>query len=110
MPLHSEESKSGNLQVREHAPESLTETLEEMLRPLPFGEPTAEECLEDLARSLLSLRLVRINSAIDQIQLMQRDLEEQGDDSLRTYYAIVVQYHRTRQLLDNALQKPIQPD
>ncbi len=96
--------------VREHAPESLAETLEEMFRPLPFGEPTAEECLEDLARSLLSLRLVRINSAIDQIQLMQRDLEEQGDDSLRTYYAIVVQYHRTRQLLDSALQKPIQPD
>ena len=65
--------------LQEHLPEEMME-LYDQLNKNPV-EGTEEQIIEDLTRSLMGLRRLRINNQIEQIQFVQQDLAEQGSGS-----------------------------
>lgn len=91
--------------LQEHLPEELME-LYDQLNKNPV-EGTEEQIIEDLTRSLMGLRRLRINNQIEQIQFVQQDLAEQGSDATDEEFQLDLQEKiRTRARLDTALAKP----
>ena len=63
--------------------------------------------MEDLTRSLLKLRLVRISEGLQQLRFLQEEMQqESGAAGLNPYQEIIMQYAQTRSRLDQALGKP----
>ncbi len=56
--------------------------------PIPFGEPNADRLIEDLIRTVLTLRYVRVNESVAQVSQMQEDLQSQGEAKLKPYYEL----------------------
>ncbi len=110
--------------IRESMPESLKERGEELQAPMPYGEPNEEKLIEDLVRTVVQLRMVRLNEGIDQLRMLQQDLQEQqgGQEQpeqpeqpseeaafqLTPYYQILVQYTQTLSRLNLAMARPLQ--
>jgi DNA primase len=96
--------------IAENIPDTLRGELERLKQPMPHGEPNSDELLADLARTVISLRLVRVNVSIDQMRSMQEDLQEQGEQSLSPYHQIMVQYTQTLARLNRAIANPLALD
>lgn len=92
--------------VQEQIPETLRPLLDELLKPLAKGEPTAERLLEDLCRSIMRLRLLRITEALNQLRHLQQEIQEPGDLKNSGYPELVMQYTQMRDRLDRALRQP----
>lgn len=93
--------------IHEQMPESLQELARRLLEPLPQGEPSSNALIEDLVRSVIRLRLVRINESLNQLRYMQEELQQQGELRLEAYQEMVVQYATLRDRLDRALRQPV---
>jgi DNA primase len=67
--------------------------------------------LEDLIRSVLFLRLVRMNLEIERLRFLQED-SGQADPDVEpvSYHELIFKALQTRAKLDSALSKPIIPD
>lgn len=92
--------------LMERTPESLTDLQAELMAPLPKGEPSAERCLDDFMRTLVKLRLLRVNDGIQQMRFMQEDLQEQGEGTLTPYHELIPQYIQARSRLEAVLSRP----
>jgi len=92
--------------VQEQIPEALRPLLDELLKRMAKGEPTAERLLEDLCRSIMRLRLLRITEALNQLRHLQQEIQEPGDLKNSGYPELVMQYTQMRDRLDRALRQP----
>jgi DNA primase len=94
--------------IQSELPEDLNELMTELNQPMPEGEPGPERRIEDLIRTLLRLRQLRVNESINQLRYLQEDAQQQGEIRLNPYQEIILQYTQTRARLDQALARPIQ--
>ena len=65
---------------------------------------------EDLIRSVLKLRLIRVNEGLQQMRYLLEELKEQGDSGINPYQDMILRYTLLRGRLDQALGRPIQLD
>ncbi len=96
--------------IQEHTPEPLRERVQHFLEPLPKGEPTAEKLVEDLAFTLLRLRLERVKDSLSQIRFLQEEMRDAGDLPREAYSEMVMQLTLIRQRLDKAIRSPGQTE
>lgn len=96
--------------LTENVPASLSDLQAELLAPLPQGEPNAAQRIEDLMRTLVKLRLLRVSDGIQQMRFMQEDLQEQGESTLTPYHELIPQYIQARSRLESLLSRPFQFD
>lgn len=92
--------------------ENLSQPLREMAAhlqaPLPYGEPKPNQLIEDLVRTLLKLRLLRVNEGIRQMRFMQEDLQNQAEIPLTPYQELISQYIQVRARLEAAERRSYQ--
>ena len=100
--LEQEQSEPGTF-LTENCPETLRELLDKMLSPMQPHEPNEKQRLEDLTRTLLLLRLLRVKEGIHQMRFMQEDMQELGEVSLSPYQELIPQYIQARSRLETAL-------
>lgn len=96
--------------LAEHVPEALRDLQAELLAPLPRGEPNAAQRLDDLMRTLVKLRLLRVSDGINQMRFMQEDLQQQGESTLTPYHELIPQYIQARSRLEAILSRPFHFD
>ncbi len=65
---------------------------------------------EDLVRTALLLRQVRVNEGLKQMRYLLEDIQEQGETGINPYQDMILRYTLLRGLLDQALGRPIQLD
>lgn len=102
--LEQEEMEPGAY-LSEHCSESLQALYTQLIAPLPYGEVTAAKRLEDMLRTLLKLRLMRVDEGLRQMRFMQADVQENGAGEGSAYQEIVPQYIQARSRLETALSK-----
>jgi len=88
-------------------PELLQGLAQKLLAPMPLGEPTSEQLVEDLVNAVLHLREARIAESISQLRYLQEELQEQGEMSRGPYHEVVIQYTQTLGRLNRALSGPL---
>jgi DNA primase len=93
--------------IQQNAAGSLQGLVENLLKPFEKGEPTPEKLREELVRTVLHLRELRIHKEIEQIRFMQIDLQEQGDTGLTPYSELIMQYNQSLQKLQQTLASPL---
>ena len=91
--------------LQQRAPEAVQDLQAELQVPLPRGKPKENEELEDLIRTVMNLRRLRINESLSQLRFMQEELQEQGESDLAPYNDLIPQYTQVRRKLENALAK-----
>ncbi len=91
--------------LSKHCPEELQSLLQEMRQPLKYGEPKANRFMEDLLRTFLNLRLIRVNENILQMRFLQQDLQEQSPSAVSPYQEWIPDYIQARSRLEKALAK-----
>ena len=93
--------------IQQNLPEVLQAMADELLTPLEKGEPTAEKLMEDLLRTVIRLRQIRITDTLNQLRFLQEEIQQQGDLSLGPYQESFAQYIQVRDRLDKASVRPL---
>jgi DNA primase len=93
--------------IQENMPEPVQDLARELLMPLAQGEPNTEKLTEDLVRTIIRLRLLRVTDTLNQLRYLQEELQQQGDLSLGPYQESFIQYQQVRSRLDHALAQPL---
>ncbi len=91
-------------------PEELTALVEEMRNDSRFEKTTPQKLQEDLVRSIMKLRLVRVNEGLQQMRFLMEDMQEAGETGLNPYQDNMMHYTLVRARLDLALGRMIQLD
>ena len=86
------------------------ETYNKYLEPMTEGEPNTNHLREDLIRSLMRLRQVRITDGIDQLRNIQEEMQEEGIQSSSQIQERILQYIKQIYVLNQSLTKPISLD
>ena len=92
--------------VQENIPESLAERLTQLSGVGIITEKNEDKLFEDLVRSLINLRLIRINALLNQIRFIQSD-EETAELDKTDLHSLTLNYTIARGKLDMALAKPV---
>lgn len=96
--------------IENNTPEALQPLLVELLQPPGFGEPTEGQVKEDLIKTVLQLRQIRMKREQDQLQFLQRDLQERGETQFRSYLEQFSQNNEVLRRLNIAINRPVQLD
>ncbi len=96
--------------IQEQTPEGLSDLQAELLAPMPKGEPSESQRIENFLITIVKLRLIRVNEGINQMRFMQEDIQEQSDATLMPYRELLPQYIQARVRLEIALSKPFRLD
>ena len=96
--------------LQHRADDALQDLLQTLLAPLPHPEPTPEQQLEDLARTLIKIRLARINTTLQQYRFLHEHPQEKTSNEGDEISALIPQYIQLRARLEKALAQPLQPD
>jgi DNA primase len=96
--------------IGDHLPAAIEEQAQELLLPVIPDDPGNRRYLEDLVRSVLRLRQVRIGEGINQLRYLQEDMQNQGEVHLEIYHETVVQYTQVLSRINQALGKQFKPD
>lgn len=91
--------------IRENLPESLADRFTQLCSATFVEEKNEEKLFEDLVRTLINLRLIRINTTLNQIRFMQTD-EEDVELDKTDLHSLTLHYTIARGKLDQALAKP----
>ena len=91
--------------VQENIPEALTDRLTQLSGPGMITEKNEDKLFEDLVRTLINLRLIRINALLNQIRFIQSD-EENAELDKTDLLSLTLKYTIARGKLDMALAKP----
>ncbi len=89
--------------IRENIPLDLKDLVESIMTSVSYAELTQEKILEDLYRTLLMLRQIRVREGLSQMHLIQRDLQDQSDVDQTPYLQLVTQYSQTLFKINKAL-------
>ncbi len=97
--------------LKANIPENLQIVLNTLQsEPLESEIRLDQKLQEDLIRSVLKLRLVRVNEGLQQMRYLLEELKEQGDSGINPYQDMILRYTLLRGRLDQALGRPIQLD
>jgi hypothetical protein len=89
--------------LKENSGDELVERLAELTSEIRFEQKLDEVLLSDLYRTLISLRLTRINQVINQLRYLQEDENAENDD--KTLQSMIIANMVERGRLDQALSK-----
>jgi DNA primase len=93
--------------IMAHMPETVQDLASELIKPMSQGEPVAERLTEDLVKTTIHLRLIRVTDTFSQLHYLQEELQ-QPDSSLHgPYDETYLQYAQLRDRLDRALAQPM---
>ena len=93
-----------------NSPASLQEVVEDLLSPMPSGEPTSEKLVEDLIRTVMRLRELQNTKGLNQLRFLYEELQEQGGEGIEGYQDMVLQYSQTKSRINKALDSSFQLD
>ena len=97
--------------ITSHVPTDLAGLLQELNSVIPGGEPNPEKRLEDLIRTVILLRQLRINQGINQLRFLQEEASQgETETQLNPFHEMILQYSQVRARLDQALARPIQAE
>jgi len=97
--------------IQENVSNALEDTWLALTAEMKQGEPKAEKRFEDLLRTVMDLRLLRIKQSIQQMRFLQEDLQEQEETlEINPYQDLIGQTMQARNRLEKALAKPLTPD
>lgn len=97
--------------MQENLPETLEDTWQALNADMTYGEPTSEKRFEDLVRTIMDLRLLKIKQSIQQMRFLQEDYQNQEENfDLNPYQELIGQSIQARSRLEKALAKPIMPE
>ncbi len=88
-------------------PAALEEPTQSLLAPMPKGEPSSDQLIEDLVRTVLQLRDSRVKESINQLRYLQEELQAQGEMGRGPYHEMIPQYTQTLMRLNRALSGPL---
>jgi hypothetical protein len=89
--------------LQQATPTALQALRDELLAPLPKGEPAQDKIVPELLRTLVTLRRLHISEGLQQLRFLQEELQTQQTMSLNPYQELVLQYAQARERLDQAL-------
>ena len=93
--------------LQQNLPESLQERYQELTTQNPFSEENNEgKILEDLIRTIMNLRLIRVKEALNQLRFLQQE-EEETPEEHQSWQAMSLQYTVLRGKLDQAIGRPV---
>jgi DNA primase len=90
--------------VQQHLPDTLQDTYNLLTKDDRLTHRTVEKLHDDLFRSLITLRLIHVNSALNQLRFMQDELELTNDE-IQALQSELLKYTTSRGKLDLALSK-----
>jgi DNA primase len=96
--------------LTEHIPEELTSLVDELQNDPRLENKNAQKLQEDLIRTLMKLRLVRVNDGILQMRFLMEEMQEAGETGINPYQDNMLHYTLMRSRLDLALGRVIQLD
>jgi DNA primase len=99
-----------SMYLNEHLPEELVGFVEEMKNDPRLENANAQRLQEDLIRSLMKLRLVRVNEGLQQMRFLMEEMQEAGETGINPYQDNMMHYTQMRSRLDIALGRLIQLD
>ena len=86
-------------------PSGVEELLQELKEPIKAGKIETAQVLNDLQRSVLSLRSLRVTRTIEQLRFLQEEALQNQDEEASAYQAQIVNFIKSRAALDRALKK-----
>ncbi len=89
--------------IQEHVDDEIDERFTLLTKGMPLEERNEDRLLEDLYRTVVNLRLIRINLALNQLRFLED--EETTIDDKKSIQSIILQNTITRGKLDLALVK-----
>lgn len=92
--------------IRKHLPDPLSDRFDQLSLTAAKTEKNNEKLLEDLVRTVINLRLIRINTTLNQLRFVQEDLETSDLDK-NNLRSETLKYTIARGKLDQALAKPL---
>jgi len=96
--------------IVENMPDSLMGYADELRSPFERGEPETDELNEDLVRSVVRLRHLRVMDGMSQLRFLQEEMQQQGETHIESYREAVLQYTQTLSRLNQVLNQPLQVD
>lgn len=94
--------------LQQATPAELQALRDELLAPLPKGEPAQDKIVSELLRTIETLRLLHVRESMQQLRFLQEELQAQeSTSSLNPYQELVLQYAQARDRLDQALGQQI---
>jgi hypothetical protein len=93
--------------VMEHLPDFVQDLAQTMKKKMSEGEPTSDRLAEDLAKTVIRLRLGRVKDTITQLSFLQEELQQQNAATRGPYDETYFQYAQLRDRLDKALAQPL---
>lgn len=96
--------------LTEHIPEELTLLVDELQNDPMLENKNAQKLQEDLIRTLMKLRLVRVNDGLQQMRFLMEEIQEAGETGINPYQDNMLHYTLMRSRLDLALGRLIQLD
>lgn len=91
--------------LSQNYPETLADLWGELIAPMQHGEPNPGQRQVDLLRTLLKLRLLRVDEGIRQMRFMQEEIQQQGEVGVSPYQELIPQYIQARGRLEAALAR-----
>jgi len=104
----AQDHKEGSLYLSENLPESLEELVDALRAPFELGEPNTEKINDELLRTVVTLRIERISSALAQFRYLQEGTVEEGAEQPENFSTLIVQYTQTKSRLERAAG-PVNP-
>jgi DNA primase len=96
--------------LQENIPKELNAMVEEMRNDIRYEKTNPQKLQEDLVRSMMKLRLVRVNDGLQQMRFLMEEMQEAGETGLNLYQDNMMHYTLLRSRLDMALGRVIQLD
>ncbi|MPM28170.1 DNA primase [bioreactor metagenome] len=92
--------------IRQHIPADLQERYIVLVKPGTLEqEKNDEKILEDLIRTIMNLRLLRVKETLNQLRFMQQE-EPETEEEKQTWQKMTLQYTLLRGKLDQAIGRP----
>ncbi len=89
--------------IEEHVNDEVDERFTLLTKGMPLEEKNEDRLLEDLYRTVVNLRLIRINLTLNQLRFLED--EESTDEDKKSIQSILLQNMMIRGKLDRALEK-----
>ncbi|MBI9042993.1 MAG: DNA primase [Anaerolineaceae bacterium] len=96
--------------IIENIPEDLQNFVATLSQNTEKKKIGVERLLDELVRTMIRLRIVRVNAGLEQLRNFQEGLGDMGDSGPVSYQEIVIQYTQALFHLNQAKNKPIKLD
>jgi DNA primase len=96
--------------LQETLPDQIFEVYREYLLPFPEGEPSQQESLEILFRTLMRLRKERVKENLEQLRSFSLEAPTEQDALSGSYNELTMQYAAALNKIDRALKQPVVMD